>query len=105
MRRALTQPTPDASVAERADELTARAHRLRRKGELRRAVVALREACALEEGNAARWVWLADALGRTGKRDEAERALKQSLYLRQQGGEKAKANVVRGLILQLGRVA
>jgi Flp pilus assembly protein TadD len=106
MRRALSSlSSPDPGVADRAGELTARAHRLRRKGELRRAVVALREACALDEGNPSRWVWLADALGRTGKRDEAERALKQALYLRQQGGEKAKANVVRRLILQLGRVA
>lgn len=105
MRRGFSTSTAEANVADRASDLTARALRLRRKGELRRAAVALREACALDEENASRWVWLADILGRAGKRDEAERALKQSLYLRQQGGEKAKANVVRSLLLQLGRVA
>ena len=105
MRRGFSPATAEVDVVDRASDLTARALRLRRKGDLRRATVALREACALDEENAARWVWLADTLGRTGKRDEAERALKQSLYLRQQGGEKAKANVVRSLILQLGKVA
>ena len=105
MSRTLSISTANANVVGRAAELTARALRLRRKGDLRRAVVALREACALDEANAARWIWLADALGQLGKRDEAERALKQSLYLRQQGGEKAKANVVRTLLLQLSRAA
>jgi hypothetical protein len=39
-----------------------------------------------------------------GKRHEAEQALKQALFLRQQAGEKAKANVIRGLLLQLARL-
>ncbi|MET0595156.1 MAG: hypothetical protein ABW133_20820 [Polyangiaceae bacterium] len=105
MPRGFSLSTAETVVVDRAGDLTSRALRLRRKGEHRRAAVALREACALDELNAARWVWLADTLGRVGKRDEAERALKQSLYLRQQGGEKAKANVVRSLLLQLGRAA
>jgi Flp pilus assembly protein TadD len=105
MPRRFSLSTVETNVVDRASDLTARALRLRRKGELRRAVVALREACALDEGNAARWVWLADTLGRAGKWAEAERALKQSLYLREQDGENAKANVVRSLLLQLGHAA
>ena len=105
MRRALLLSNQDDVIAERARELTARAHRLRRRGELRRAAVALREACGLEDSDAARWLWLADVLGDMGKRDEAEGAMKQALFLRQQAGEKAKANVIRGLLLRLGRVA
>src|SRR5690349_23527622 len=104
MRRAVCPRTNDADVATRAAELAARAHRFRRKGELRRACVALREACALEEQDAARWLWLGDALARMGKRDEAKEAMKQALFLRLQGGEKGKANVIRGLMLHLGRV-
>jgi Flp pilus assembly protein TadD len=91
------------SIADRADELTVRALRQRRKGELRRAAVSLRAACALDEANASRWVMLGDVLFRTGKKDEAARALKQAVYLCEQSGHKAKANVVRRLILNLAR--
>ena len=84
-------------------ELTARAQRLRRKGHLRRAALTLREACALDEVNAARWVMLGDILFRTDKRDDAARAFKQAVYLCEQDGNKAKANVIRRLILNLAR--
>jgi hypothetical protein len=103
VRRAPSPPTQDADPFERARDLTTRAHRLRRKGELRRALVALREACGLDEHHAPRWLWLSDVLGLLGKRDEAERAMKQALYLRQKRGEQSKANVIRGLLLELGR--
>jgi Flp pilus assembly protein TadD len=92
-----------SSVADRADELAARGQRLRKRGELRRAAVTLREACALDERNASRWVMLGDVLFRAGKKDEAARALKQAVYLCEQSGHKAKANVVRRLILNLAR--
>ncbi|HMI82937.1 MAG TPA: hypothetical protein VK550_02530 [Polyangiaceae bacterium] len=104
MRRAICPQTRDTDVAERASGLTARAHRLRRKGEFRRASVALREACALDEQHAPRWLWLGDTLARLGRRDEAELAMKQALYLRVMSAENAKANVIRRLLLQLGRV-
>jgi Flp pilus assembly protein TadD len=92
-----------AAVAERADELTMRAQKLRRRGELRRAAVSLREACALDERNAARWALLGDVLFRMGRKEEASAALKQSVYLRERAGERSKANVVRRLILNLAR--
>jgi cytochrome c-type biogenesis protein CcmH/NrfG len=87
----------------RAEELTARAQKLRRKGELRRAAVTLREACALDEANAKRWALLGDVLFSMGKKEEAADALKQAVYLRERAGEKAKANVVRRLLLNLAR--
>jgi tetratricopeptide (TPR) repeat protein len=102
--RALSLSTYERGAIERARDLTARAHRLRGKGELRRASVALREACALDEHDAARWLWFSNLLAGLGKRDEAEQAMKQALFLRQKSGEKAKANVIRGLLLQLARV-
>jgi Flp pilus assembly protein TadD len=89
---------------ERARELTERAQKLRRKGELRRAVLAMREACAVGEPNSARWMMLGDMLARTGARDEAGKAMEQALYLCRRRGEKAKANVIRGLLLHLAAV-
>jgi Flp pilus assembly protein TadD len=74
---------------------------LRRKGDLRRAIVSLREACAFDETDAARWAFFGNVLFRRGKRDEAAHALKQALYLRERRGERAKANVIRRLILNL----
>lgn len=103
VRRAHATSTQEADFEQRARDLTTRAHRLRRKGELRRALTALREACGLDEQHAARWVWLAAVLRLLGKHDEAERAMKQALYLRQRKGEEGKANVIRGLLVQLGR--
>lgn len=84
--------------------LARRARRLRQKGEFRRAAVALREACALADGDAARWMLLADLHARLGKRREAERAMKQALYLREQGGEGRKAQVIRRLLSELNDV-
>jgi Flp pilus assembly protein TadD len=63
----------------------------------------LREACALDEGDAARWMLLGDLCVRIGRRDEAEQAMKQALYLRERRGERPKANVIRGLLLSLAR--
>jgi len=89
------------SPQQRADMLARRARRLRQQGEYRRAAVALREACALAEGDAARWMLLGDLHARLGKRRDAERAMKQALYLREQGGEPRKAQVIRRLLSQL----
>lgn len=90
-----------ASPLERAHELTCRARRLRRRGESRRALVALREACLLDETSAARWMLYARELAEAGKLDDAERAMKQSLYRREQAGDERRAAVVRGLIERL----
>jgi Flp pilus assembly protein TadD len=87
---------------ERADTLARRAGRLRQKGDLRRAAVALREACAISEEDAARWMMLGHLELRLGKARDAERAMKQALFLRERDGEKGKAQVVRRLLLSLG---
>jgi Flp pilus assembly protein TadD len=101
VQRPARQKSNYANVAERARELTVRGLRLRRKGDPRRGVASLREACALDETDAARWMLLGDLLARVGRREEAERAMKQAVYLRERRGERAKANVVRRLLLNL----
>ena len=82
--------------------LANRARRHRRRGEDRRALVVLREACLRDEDNATLWTlygaWLAEA----GKNEDARRALKHALWLRNTAGQPAKARVTRAL---LGKVA
>jgi len=78
-----------------------RALKLQRRGELRRASLTLREATSLEESNAARWMLYAHVLLQLGQRDDAELAMKQSLFLRERQGEKGKAGVIRRLLLNL----
>jgi Tfp pilus assembly protein PilF len=95
----------DFDLANRAEELTLRALKLLRKGELRRGSLILREATALDESNAARWMIYAHLLIQLGQRDDAERAMKQSLFLREQRGDKLKANVIRRLLLNLAGCA
>jgi Flp pilus assembly protein TadD len=96
-----SQNIGDFDLANRAEELTLRALKHQRKGELRRASLTLREATALDESNAPRWMFFARVLIQLGQRDDAELAMKQSLFLREQRGEKAKANVIRRLLLNL----
>jgi len=91
-------------LEERAHELAVRALKLRRKGELRRAALTLRQACGLDEDNSARWMMLAHLLVGSGRRGEAGQAMRQALYLCQRNGERAKANVIRRLLLHLAAV-
>ena len=101
MRRAASH-IGDFDIAQRAAELTVRALKLQRRGELRRASLTLREATSLDEANAARWMLYARVLLQLGQRDDAGRAMKQSLFLREREGEKGKARVIRRLMLNLG---
>ena len=105
MRRMASNQIGEFDLSNRAEELTVRALKLRRRGELRRASMTLREATALDESNAARWMLYANLLIELGQRGDAERAMKQSLFLREQRGEKAKANVIRRLLLNLAGCA
>jgi Flp pilus assembly protein TadD len=89
---------------ERALALVRRAASLRRHGELRRAVVVLREACYLYEDDASSWALYGDLARRVGKREQAEHALKQALWLRERRGERGRAQTLRKLLLRVGDV-
>src|SRR5262245_20810941 len=95
----------EVPCCDRAAELAGRARRLLARGETRRSLVALREACMLDESDAARWMRLGSLLERAGKFDEAARAMKQSLYLREAAGDDQRAAVVRRLLARLGSPA
>ncbi len=87
--------------SERACQLVRQAASFRRRGTLRRALLALQQACLVDESNAAHWVIYGDLARRMGKRAEAEKAMKQALWLRQRMGDRPRIRVIRQLLLQL----
>lgn len=105
MRNSAPTRVLEFAAEDRARDLVVRAFKLRRRGEHRRATLTLREACGLDHRNAAHWMIYGSYLATLGRRDDAEHAMKQSLYLREREGAKAKAKVVRGQLLRLARAA
>lgn len=89
---------------DRANELVRQAASFRRRGQTRKALLSLRQACYLDESRAVNWMIYGDLARRAGRRDEAERAMKQALWLRQRAGDAPRANVIRRLLLQLASV-
>jgi Flp pilus assembly protein TadD len=83
------------------ETLIARSRRSRAKGDARRALVLLRQACALDEWRARTWTLLGAMLARQGATEEAGRALNQARWLRARAGEKARAAVTRRLVERL----
>ena len=105
MHRSTLHRTAVFEIHERADMLAQRAGRFRRRGEIRRAAVAMGQACALSEGNAARWMLLGHLHAQLGHRRAAEHAMKQALFLRERYGEARKARVIRRLIANFAPVS
>lgn len=86
--------------AEHHRALRRRAHRHVRKGELRKAAVALRQLASLG-GEARHWVALGHVLSRANKHSDAVQAWKQGLWLHKQKGADRRAATVAKLILEL----
>jgi hypothetical protein len=80
------------------ETLIARSRKLRARGEARRALVLLRQACALDEWRARSWTLLDVNLARFGAADEARQALHQARWLRTRAGEGARAAVTARLV-------
>ena len=94
----------EASAAPASDPieaLIARSRRERARGDTRRAVVLLRQACALDERRARTWTLLGAILGRAGAKSEAVQAMNQARWLRARAGEKARAAVTARLAADL----
>lgn len=80
--------------------LRRRAARLIRRGEPRKAALALREVAALEP-TGSNYVRLAHALSEIGRRDDALRALRQAAYCFRHDDMRGRARTVAKLILRL----
>src|SRR5688572_28232617 len=101
---AIVRDAPPA-IDDPIEVLVARARKARRRGEERRAIVLLREACARDEWRARTWTLLGVHLGRAGSVQEAERALKHARWLRVRAGEPARAAVVERLLGEIAAAA
>jgi hypothetical protein len=84
----------------RAELLKRRAQRHARKGEYRKAALALREHAALI-GDAPSWVALGDMLRRARRVPEAIDALRHGMYLHRQAGAFGRARTVARMIVAL----
>ena len=92
---------------EHEEALVRRALRFQRKGEARRAFVALREAALGNDRSARLWTLYGVQCARMGRLDAATQALSHAVWLRERSGEDAKARVTRSLIDRMcpGRAA
>jgi hypothetical protein len=78
-----------------------RARRQSERGDERRAMLILREACFENEHDPALWVHYGLSCLRARKRDEGFRALAHALWLRERDRDEPRAQVMRDLIAQL----
>ncbi len=74
------------------DRLIERARRHHRRGESRKAIVALREACSRNDRVAWLWTLYGAWLAETGHAPEARRAFSHALWLRRQDHDDRRAH-------------
>jgi|SRR5688572_30181387 Flp pilus assembly protein TadD len=75
-----------------------RVRRQRRRGDERKALVLLREACFKAGSDARLWTLYAAQSWRMARFGDARQALRQALWLRERARDTARANVLRSLI-------
>ncbi len=78
-----------------------RARRQSERGDERRAMLILREACFAAESDPALWVHYGLACLSVRRRDEGFRALAHALWLRERSRDSTRARVMRELIAHL----
>ncbi|MCC6553628.1 MAG: hypothetical protein IT372_11495 [Polyangiaceae bacterium] len=100
-----TTAATSSPVEDPIEALIRRSRRCRQRGEHRRALVLLREACALDETRPRTWVLLGARLARLGRYEEASAAFERARWLQARAGEKARAAVTARLAEALRRLA
>jgi hypothetical protein len=80
------------------EPLVVRARRMRRRGETRKMLVALREACLCDETCASLWTLYGAMLARAGRTEDARRVLSHALWLRRTAGDKLRVRTTQTLI-------
>ena len=96
---------PVVAIDDPVETLIVRSRKARSRGEERKALVLLRQACALDEWRARSWTLLGAHLAREGERDEAVRALNQARWLRTRSGDGPRAAATERFAARLLDVA
>lgn len=91
-----------AVVHERFETLVAQARRLRRKGEHKKELTALRQACLLEEERASTWTLYAAKLAAAGRIADAAQAFRHAVWLRRRAGDVARERATAAFASRLG---
>lgn len=86
----------------RFDILVGKARKLRSQGEGRKSLVALREACLLEERCAWVWALYGAYLAEQKRTDEAQQAYRHALWLRKSAGDSPRVRSLQHLMAGLG---
>jgi len=94
-RRHVQQPI---ALEERAEQLVRQARRWRRRGKHRRCMLALHQACAFRQEDAALWTLYAAECVAANRCEDAERALGHAIWLRQRCRDGRRAQVTRALL-------
>jgi hypothetical protein len=84
----------------KSDELKRRALRLARKGESRKAALALRERASLVD-DAASWVMAGAMFQRANRQEDALAALRQGMWMHERAGSLGRARSVATLVERL----
>lgn len=90
----ISNPRPSDPLEQRVDQ----ARRQIRRGEPRKALVLLREACFSAGDDARLWVLYAAQSWRMGRLDDTRQALRHALWLRERAHDERRARVIRSLI-------
>jgi len=89
--------SPAGDALDALDALLRQAARQRRRGDFRRAMQLLKQAAFEESDNAGIWTRYALACMSTGKRDDANKAFAQAIWLQERAGRDRGAEVTREL--------
>ena len=87
-----------SSPSDPLEQRVEQARRQNRRGEPRKALVLLREACFCAGGDARLWTLYAAQSWRMGRLDDTRQALRQALWLRERANDEPRARVLRTLI-------
>lgn len=96
-RATATVSTPAETPLDSINTLVARARRLWTRGEIRRALSLLREACYEDEWRARTWTIYAARLVEAGQREEAAQAFTRARWLRKREGDGARVAIIERL--------
>ncbi|TKC98357.1 hypothetical protein [Polyangium fumosum] len=97
VREGRTEHRPDGAL-DAVEGLIDRARKSRRRGDMRGAIVLLRQACSQDEWRARTFTLLGALLSAEGHHGEAAKALTHARWLRQRAGEAPRAEVTARLL-------